>query len=254
MYRLCLTITLYCLFSASAWAGSVNLAVASNFINTARQLTSQFNQQSGHTLNISSGSTGKLYTQIVNGAPFDIFLAANAREPKRLEQQGQALAGSRFTYAIGRLALWSAEPGRVGGDCAETLGRTDFARLAIANPRVAPYGRQAENALLALGVYQALQGKLILGENIGQAFRFVSSKNAQLGIVSLAQVRDPKNTIQGSHCVIAETLHQPLLQQALVLRRAQDNSAVTEFMDFLRSAAARQVIRQYGYGLPEHSQ
>lgn len=233
-----------------AQAASINVAVASNFINPAKQLATQFSDVSGHSVNLSSGSTGKLYTQIINGAPFDIFLAANAREPQRLEQQGQAVTATRVTYAIGRLVLWSADPQRVKADCATALKQTDFRKLAIANPRVAPYGKQAEHALITLGVYETVQPKLIMGENIGEAFRFVSSGNAELGIISLSQVKDPRNPFSGSHCVLAETLHQPLLQQTVMLQRARGNQAAREFIQFLQSAPARALIENYGYDLP----
>ena len=231
-------------------ASSINVAVASNFTNPVKQLASLFTKNTGYTVNLSAGSTGKLYTQIINGAPFDIFFAANAREPERLEQQGQALKGTRFTYAIGRLALWSADPTRIKGDCGESLKQNDYRKLAIANPRVAPYGKQAENALHALGVYETVEPKLILGENIGQAFRFVSSKNAELGIISLSQVKDPKNPFLGSHCIVAETLHQPLLQQAIILKRAQANQVARDFIEFVQSETARELILSYGYFTP----
>lgn len=234
----------------SVHADSLNVAVASNFINPARILAARFSSASGHQINLSAGSTAKLYTQIINGAPFDIFLAANAREPRRLEQQGHAVAATRFTYAIGRLALWSADQHRIKGDCGDILQGLGFQRLAIANPRVAPYGQQARNVLDNLAIYDTVAERLIVGENVGQAFRFVSSKNAQLGIVSLSQIKDPRNPIAGSHCLIAADLHEPLEQQAIVLQRARNKALATAFMQFLASQDARDLIRRYGYIIP----
>lgn len=234
---------------SQARADSINVAVASNFINPAKLLASRFMAQSGHQVNISAGSTGKLYTQIINGAPFDVFLAANVNEPERLEQQGLALKGMRFTYAVGRLAVWSADQTRIRGDCGNTLKQNDYRKLAIANPRVAPYGKEAVNVLRSLGIYASVKDKLIMGESIGQAFRFVSSQNADLGIISLSQINDPKNTFSGSHCIIEETLHQPLLQQAVVLKRAANNKAVNDFARFLKSNPAREVVLAYGYSV-----
>lgn len=234
-------------------AGEFNAAVASNFINPAKAIAAQFERASGHRVNLSAGSTGKLYTQISHGAPFAVFLAANVSEPARLESEQQAVPGSRFTYAIGKLVLWSADPARVHGDCAALLQNNTYRRLAIANPDTAPYGRQAQNVLQNLGLLAEVKQKLIIGADIGQAFQYVHSRNAELGIVSLAQVIDPHNQIPGSHCLIPQSLYEPLAQQAVLLKQAADNAvdhaAAREFLEFLRSAAARDIILSYGYGL-----
>jgi molybdate transport system substrate-binding protein len=252
LQKIFLFVVVCLLLIVSPWvqAGSLNVAVASNFVNPAKQLAEKFSHETGHTVNLSSGSTAKLYTQITNGAPFDVFLAATAREPQRLLQVGQAVEGSLITYAVGRLALWSAEPDRVSSDCGATLRQGEYEKLAIANPRVAPYGTQAENVLMSLGVYAGVQSKLVVGENVGQVFRFVATASVPLGLVSLSQVLDPKNPFAGSYCVIDQGLHEPLLQQAVLLNRAENNRAAVEFMGYLQSGAVRTLIKSYGYGLP----
>lgn len=247
--RLLVPLALAAALLPAAQAGEINVAVAANFSNPLKVIAAQFSRASGHRVNLSAGSTGKLYAQIINGAPFDVFLAANVSEPARLENERQAVAGSRFTYAVGRLALWSADPMRVRGDCAAVLMRNDYARLAIANPDTAPYGQQARNALKNLGLLSEVEKKLIVGSDIGQAFQYVYSRNVELGIVSLAQVLDPNNQTPGSHCLIPQALYEPLLQQAVLLWRAADNPAARDFLVFLRSPAAQDIIRQYGYGL-----
>jgi len=190
------------------------------------------------------GSTGKLYAQIVNGAPFDVFLAADVERPARLEADGRAVPGCRFTYALGRLALWSRDATRVD-DAGEVLRSAEFNRLAIANPRLAPYGRAAREALLALGLWEALQPRLVLGENIAQTHVFVYTGNADLGFVAWSQIL--AGGAGGSHWLVPAALHEPVEQQAVALR---DNGPVRAFVDFLRSPDARQIIREFGYDTP----
>jgi molybdate transport system substrate-binding protein len=230
-------------------AGEINVAVASNFVNPFKQIAEIFFRQTSHTVNVSSGSTGKLYAQIINGAPFDILYAANAEEPIRLEQEGWAISGSRYTYAIGRLALWSYEPQRIDSECAIILRRNDYAKLAIANPDTAPYGREAVRALRNLEVYSQLKNKLIIGSNIGQVFQYIVSRNVEMGIVSLSQVIDPNNTIAGSYCLLSQSLYQPLIQQVVRLKHSEDNPAVIELLEFMKTAEVRKIILQYGYTL-----
>ena len=237
-------------FMSSAQAAEINVAVASNFVNPAKIIAAQFTDATTQVVNISSGSTGKLYSQITNGAPFDVFLAANAREPERLETEGNAVAGSRFTYAVGKLVLWSAAANRVQGDCEAVLRKMDYTKLAIANPDTAPYGRQAANALESLALYSRLGKKLIIGSNIGQTFQFVSSHNVELGIVSLSQVIDPNNRNPGSYCLIPDELYQPLVQQAVLLQHGAGNDTAREFLAYLQSRKVHDLILGYGYGLP----
>lgn len=230
----------------NAAAEEAQLAVAANFATTAKALAGEFTRASGHRLTLSSGSTGKFYAQIKNGAPFDVFLSADEDTPSRLEKEGLAVAGSRFTYAVGKLVLWSPQAGLVD-DKGEVLQGTMFKRLAIANPRLAPYGAAAQQALEKLGLWTAMQSKLVQGENIAQAFQFVASGNAELGFVALSQLRESDKAKAGSHWVVPATLHAPLRQDAVLLARAERNAAARKFLEYLRSAPARELVRSYGY-------
>jgi molybdate transport system substrate-binding protein len=238
---------LACLLLGLAWLGTahaapVGVAVASNFANVMPALAERFRQASGHELVVSTASTGKLYAQILHGAPYDVFLAADDEHPRRLEAEGRAVPGSRFTYAVGRLALWSPQAGLALGP--ETLRRAGFRRLAVANPRLAPYGAAAREVLAGLGLWDGLQPRLVFGENIAQAYQFVASGNAELGLVALAQVQQG----QGSRWLVPESLHTPLRQDAVLLARAQASPAALAFLAFLRSDAAQAFIRGQGYG------
>ena len=234
------------LASDPAHAERILVAVAANFTGTARQIAAAFEQASGQDVALIPGATGKHYAQIANGAPFDVLLAADRERPERLERQGRARPGSRFTYALGRLVLWSPVPGRVDPDGA-VLGTGGFRHLALANPRLAPYGRAAQQTLEHLGQWQRLQGRLVFGENVGQAFRFVESGAAELGFVALAQVRqlgageDAWWTVPASH-------HAPIEQQAVLL---SDAAPAADFLAFLREEPARDIIRAAGYGVPD---
>lgn len=227
-----------------ARADDVRVAVAANFAPVVAQLTAPFAEATGHRLLISGGSSGKLYAQIAQGAPFDVLLSADAERPRRLEAQGLAVAGSRFTYARGRLVLWSPKPGVVD-DRGEVLQRGEFKRLALANPRIAPYGAAAQDVLQALGLWEALRARFVQGEDIGQAFQFVHTGNAELGFVAWAQVKAQGQT--GSFWLVPETLHRPIEQQAVLLTRAGDSQAAQAFLDFLRSKPAREIIARAGY-------
>ena len=232
--------------ATSAAAETVQVAVAANFAGTARMLAEQFAGQSGHRLELSSGSTGKFYAQIKNGAPFDVFLSADEATPLRLESEKLAIAGSRFTYAIGRLVLWSAQPGLVD-EKGEVLRKGRFNRLAIANPKLAPYGAAAQETLEKLGLWGELRSKLVQGENIAQTFQFVSSGNAELGLVALSQIRDAGKPPSGSYWLVPASLHAPLRQDAVLLARAERNPAAQAFLEYLRSGPARALIRACGY-------
>lgn len=194
-----------------AMAGQAHVAVAANFAPLMPALAERFERDTGHTLVISSASTGKLYAQIVHGAPFDVFLAADDDYPHRLEREGRGVAGSRFTYAVGRLALWSPRPSIVDGDSA-VLKQKRFRKLAVANPRLAPYGAAAREALEKLGLWTSLQPQMVFGENIAQTYQFVASGNAELGFVAYSQVKGKA----GSHWLVPASLHSPLRQDALL--------------------------------------
>lgn len=225
------------------------VAVAANFAEVAERLEKDFEGASGHRLTFVVGSTGKLYAQIANGAPFDVFLSADQETPARLEKEGQAVAGSRFTYAVGRLTLWSPEPGRVGSDGAATLKEGKFRRLAIANPELAPYGAAAKQALEKLGLWERFKDRIVMGETIGQAHAMVASGNAELGFVALSYVLSPRTETKGSRWDVPARLHAPLQQDAVLLARAAGNPAARAFLDFLRSAKARAVMETYGYAV-----
>ena len=235
------------LVAAPAPAAEVRVAVAANFVGTLDRLGKAFGAESGNTLLVSSGSTGKLYAQIRNGAPYDVLLAADVVHPQRLEQEKLAVAGSRFIYARGQLALWSRDPGRVDAE-AGVLRRGDFRHLAIANPSTAPYGAAARQALQHLGLWETLAPRLVRGEDIGQTFQFVQSGNAELGFVALAQIRQLKPDARGSFWLVPARLYDPIEQQGVLLTRAKDNAAARAFLVFLQSKRAREIIRADGYG------
>jgi molybdate transport system substrate-binding protein len=236
------------LFLAGPAAGEeAVVAVAANFSEVAERLERDFERDGGHTLTLVAGSTGKLYAQIANGAPFDAFLAADQARPERLERERLAVAGSRFTYATGRLTLWSAEPGRVGGDGAATLRRGKFRRLAIANPALAPYGAAAKQTLAKLGLWERFADRIVMGETIGQAHVLVASGSAELGFVALSSVLSRRNQTRGSRWDVPSGLHTPIRQDAVLLARAAHNPAARGFLGFLRSAKAKVLIESYGY-------
>lgn len=232
-----------------AVAGEAVVAVAANFAEVAERLEAEFERETGHTLTFVAGSTGKLYAQIGTGAPFDAFLAADQARPERLEEEGLAVAGSRFTYATGRLTLWSPEPGRVGEDGSATLRQGEFRRLSIANPALAPYGAAAQQTLEKLGLWEGLKDKLVMGETVGQAHAMVASGNAELGFVALSYVQSPRNRTPGSRWDVPGELYAPIRQDAVLLARAAGNPAARGFLDYLRSARAKALIETYGYGV-----
>ncbi len=230
-------------------AAEVRIAVASNFTSTLNKIAKQFERESRHTTLISSGSSGKFYAQIKHGAPFDVFLSADATRPQLLEDEGLAVPGSRFTYAVGRLTLWSPNPHMLNDDGPMVLLNSRFDHLAIANPKTAPYGTAAKHVLEQLGLWNHLKGRMVQGENIGQTFQFVFSHNAQLGFVALAQVLDPKINGAGSRWNVPEHLHEPLAQQAVLLTIGQHNAAAMAFFDFVKDPTAQAIIERFGYGL-----
>jgi molybdate transport system substrate-binding protein len=234
--------------ASAAHAGEVQVAVAANFTAPMQRIAAEFEKDTGHKASLAFGATGKFYAQIRNGAPFEVLLAADDETPARLEQEGRALPGTRFTYAIGRLVLWSARPGYVDAK-GDILRTGDFRHLAIANPKTAPYGAAAMAVLRKLNLAESLQPRLVQGENIAQTQQFVSTGNAQLGFVALAQVyRDGKLT-SGSAWIVPGNLHDPIRQDALVLAKGAANPAAREFAAYLKSDKAWGIIRAYGYEL-----
>ncbi len=221
------------------------MAVASNFTPTLRLLAKAFEAHSGHRLRISSASTGKLYAQINHGAPFDLFLAADAERPKRLEQAEKTVPGSRFTYAIGRLVVWSpAVTSTLPVE--ELLQSRQIQRIAMANPKTAPYGAAAQNSLQRMGLWDRLQDRLVRGENVGQSYQYVVSGAAQIGFVAYSQVLQGKLTT-GYLWPVPDAFYPPIQQQAVLLRAAEDNQAARAFMDYLRSAEAQHMVNADGY-------
>jgi molybdate transport system substrate-binding protein len=224
-------------------ADAIRVAVASNFSEAAKEIAARYEQRSGQELILIFGSTGKHYAQIKHGAPFDIFFAADARRPRLLEEEGAAIAGSRFTYARGRLVLWSPREGFIDKQ-GRILETGQFTRLAIANPKLAPYGRAAQEVLQAKGLWNALRQRMVRGENIGQTYQFVKSGNAALGFVAYSQIKRSNQAVAGSYWLIPQTLYQPIEQQVILLR---DNPVVREFIAYLQEPEAQTIIRAYGY-------
>lgn len=240
---------LLALGAATLRADDVTVAVAANFAEPLTVLAADFTAQSGHRVLASSAATGKHYAQIVNGAPFEVFLSADADTPQRLEAEGLAVAGTRATYAIGRLALWSADPARIDGTSAVLAGDT-FSHLAIANPQTAPYGAAARAVLRGRDRWQALAPRLVTGESIAQAYQFVASGNAELGFVAWSQVSRDGQLVAGSAWLVPQDRHPALRQDRVLLRRGADSAAAQAFLAYLSSAPARAIIERYGYSVP----
>jgi len=243
-----LAVLVFLALTAGVRAGEVQVAVAANFAVPLEKIGAGFTAATGHTLKVSAGPTGKFYAQIAAGAPFEVLIAADDETPKKLVAVGHAVAGSHFTYAIGRLVLWSAKPGFVDAQGA-VLGAGRFQHLAIANPKVAPYGAAALQVMKARGMTDALAPKLVTAESIAQAFQFVSTGNAELGFVALSQVAAPHKPVAGSYWLVPTDLHGPIRQGAVLLRAGAGNPAARALLDHLKSPAAQDVIRSFGYGI-----
>jgi len=243
-------IALLCLLlpvlSTGVRADEITVAVAANFTAPMKQIAADFAKDTGHRATLSFGSTGQFYAQIKNGAPFDVFLSADDTTPSRLAAENAAVGNSQFTYAIGKLVLWSSKPGFVDA-AGDVLKKGGFERIAIADPKLAPYGAAAVQTLRALGLYEALQPRFVTGTNINQTHQFVASGNAPLGFVALSQVTRDGAIPQGSGWIVPANLHEPIKQDAIVLERARNNPAAEALMKYLRSEKARAVIRAYGY-------
>ncbi len=229
-------------------ADQVQVAVAANFTAPMKVIAAQFERDTGHKVQASYGATGKFYAQIQNGAPFEILLAADDETPAKLEKEGAAVAGTRFTYAIGKLVLWSAQPGLVDAK-GEVLAHGNFAHLALANPKLAPYGAAAVEVLNKLKLQDALAPKFVQGENIAQTHQFVVSGAASLGFVAMSQVFEGGKLKSGSAWLIPGAMHAPIRQDALMLPRGKGKLAAEAFMAYLKSGKTQAVIRSYGYDL-----
>lgn len=232
-------------------ADVVRVAVASNFAPAVEAMRGPLESSGDLVISVSAASTGKLYAQIRNGAPFDVFLAADVERPMRLERDAQAVAGSRFTYAQGRLVLWSRDEALSGADCLEALQSDPSGRIAIANPRTAPYGEAARDVLFALGLWQSVQPRLALAENISQALQFAASGSARFGFVAASQLGI--DALPPASCMseLPARMHEPILQQAVLLSRAAGNPAAEAFIRYLKSEPGRAVIAAHGYRLPD---
>jgi molybdate transport system substrate-binding protein len=225
-------------------ADTVSVAVAANFAAPMQKIAALFQQETGHQARLALGSTGRLYTQIKNGAPFEVFLSADDETPAKLEAEGHGVQGSRLTYAIGQLALWSAQTDPV---TAQTLQTKRPGKIALADPKLAPYGQAAVETMTRLGVLEALKPQWVLGENIAQTYQFVATGNAPLGFVALSQVYAEGRFTHGSGWVVPTHLYTPIRQDALLLKAGQDKPAALALMRFLQSPAARAIIRASAY-------
>ncbi len=238
---------------ANAKAEEVTVAVAANFTAPMQKIAQAFEQDTGHKAKLVFGSTGKFYAQIKNGAPFAVLLSADDETPARLEKEGAAIAGTRFTYAVGRLALWSMNPSLVDDKgqvlLSNTADKNSFKKLAIADPKLAPYGAAAMEVIERLGVIAKVRPKLVQGDSIGQAFQFVMTENAELGFVALSQISIDGRITQGSAWVVPQNLYTPLKQDVVLLPLGINNAAALALMKYMLTDRAQAIIRSYGYTL-----
>lgn len=249
---LCRGVLAACLFvvvGRDAEAADVKVAVAANFAEALDSVSEAFARSGSDRVVASVGSTGQLYAKIRHGAPYDVFLAADTERPGLLVKEGLAVPQSQFTYAVGKLVLWSPDEATVTGP--EVLRRDGWRHLAIASPELAPYGAAAEQTLRALSLWEAVQPKLVQGSNIGQTFQFVATGNAEIGFVALSQVASPRNKMQGSQWPVPQDLYEPIRQDAVLLAASQETDAARRFLTFLRGEEADQIIAGYGYGSAE---
>jgi len=231
-------------------AEEIKVAVASNFYPAMKEIVLQYESKQSqtsenHKIALISGSSGKHYAQIINGAPFDIFFSADKIRPTLLEKKGLSESGSRFTYALGRLVLWSSLDGFVEKD--ERLYNNDLRFLAIANPKIAPYGEAAREALMSINLWKDLQSKLVRGENIAQTFQFVNSGNAKLGFISYSQLMNPNYPVDGSFWKVPQSMYKPIEQQVVLLKKSP---LAEDFLSFIRSDESLNILSKYGYDLP----
>ena len=246
--RLAVGIAIWVLPCTNLPAAQTNVAVAANFAEAAKEIAAAFKQKTGHDAVLSFGASGQFYTQITQGAPFEVFLSADETRPKKLVDDGLAVPGSRFTFAIGKLALWSKTPDLVKGEA--TLKTAAFAKLSICSPVAAPYGAAAVETMKSLKVFEMLEPKLVEGATITQAYQFVETGNAELGFVALSQLTGPET---GSRWLVPQELYPPIRQDAVLLKSGTMNEAATGFIAFLRSPEARVIIEKYGYAFDGQS-
>lgn len=243
------TLILAGIFSSAsilAVADEVHVAVAANFTAPIKQIAADFEKDTGHKAVVSTGATGAFYAQIKNGAPFEVFLSADDETPAKLETEGMAVAGSRFTYAIGKLVLWSAKPSFVD-EKGEILKKGNFAKISLANPKTAPYGAAGVDIMKKLGVFDGLQGKIVQGENISQAYQFTATGNAELGFVALSQVWKDGKLTSGSGWLVPADFYSPIRQDAVILANGKGKAAAEALVKYLKSDKAKAVIKSYGY-------
>ncbi len=238
------------LVSSISSAATTLVAVAANFTKPMTEIASEFEKATGHTAKLSFGSSGKFVAQMENGAPFEVFLSADESNPIKLEQSGVVVSGSRFIYALGKLVLWSATPGLVD-DQGKVLGSGSFKHLALADPKLAPYGVAALEVLKNLGLIEKLQPLLVLGENIAQTQQFVSTGNAELGFIALSQVSENGKITSGSAWIVPADRYAPTKQSAVLLTLGAENPAASALIAYLKSAPALAIIQKYGYDLPK---
>ena len=237
------------IISSISTAAEIRVAVASNFTHTLQNLARQFESKSDHDVTLIVGSTGQHYAHIKNGAPFDAFFAADSVRPEMLDAEGIALPGTRFTYATGKLVLWHPDGDSLEGALA-LLQQGQFRFLAVANPKLAPYGKAAEEVLQAVGVLGDMRGKMVWGQNVGQAYQFVESRNAELGFIAYSQLKTAKQDVAGAFWAIPQMLYTPIRQQAVLLT---DNAAARDFWRYVKSHNAQHIIREHGYDTPQES-
>lgn len=243
-----LTSLLLLLSISHALADDVQVAVAANFSAPIEEIGKAFNKATGHQLKVSTGASGKFYAQIKNGAPFQVFLSADEEKPAQLEKDGLAVQGSRFTYAIGKLVLWSADPGVVDAQ-GKVLEKNKINKIAVANPKTAPYGEAAMETLSAMKLKSQLEPKIVMGENISQTYQFVATGNAEIGFIALSQITKNNKITSGSAWIIPEKYYSPINQDAVLLVNGKDSAAARQLLVFLKGDEAVRIIKSYGYGV-----
>ena len=234
--------------AGSAQADEALVAVAANFAGAVEAIGGEFAKQTGHSIQVTTGATGKLYAQIGEGAPFAILLSADAKTPAKLEEEGKAVPGTRFTYAVGKLSLWSADADRIGAVPTAALTAADTLHVAIANPDLAPYGVAAREALTAMGLWETIQPKIVMGENIGQTFSMIDSGAAQMGFVATSAVQVPGKEPKGSRYDVPQEMFKPIKQDAILLKAGEGNADASAFLEYLKSRKAKNIIAAFGYG------
>ncbi len=242
------SIVLAAVGATATWSAEVQVAVAANFAGPIEKIVASFERETGHKAVVAVGATGKFYAQIRNGAPFEVLLAADDETPKKLLGDKLAVEGSAFTYARGRLVLWSAKPGVVD-EKGDVLKNSAIAHVSICNPKLAPYGLAAEQTMKSLGVYELVHPKLVTAENVAQAYQFAASGNAEIGFVALSQIAPAGKPIEGSYWMVPEKLYEPIRQDAVLLKKGETNPAAVALLKYLKGDAARAVITSYGYSL-----